>query len=82
MYIYDTVLGVMLPWHKYEIFYLFCLPFSFTVGPNSDRKIIFAYAALKSSWEARTYELTSRYYDVGCVQVSLVGTRWRFNFST
>ncbi len=41
MYIYDTVLGFMLPWHKYEISYLFCLPFYFTVGPNSDRNIIF-----------------------------------------
>ncbi len=40
------------------------------------------YAAFKSSSDVRAYELTSRYYDVGCVQVTLVGTRWRINFST
>jgi len=32
-------------------------------------------AAFKSSWDVR-------YYDAGCVQVTLVGTRWRFNFTT
>ncbi len=40
------------------------------------------YAVFKSSWDIRTYEVTSRYYDVGYVQVTLVRTRWRFNFST
>ncbi len=39
------------------------------------------YAAFKSSWDVRIYELTSRYYDVGCVQATLVRTIWRFNFS-
>ncbi len=31
-------------------------------------------AAFKSSWDVRTYELTSRYYHVGYVQVTLVET--------
>ncbi len=54
---------------------LFVYFFSFNFCTFSD-------AAFKSSWDVRTYQLTSPYYEVGCVQVTLVGTRWRFNFST
>ncbi len=37
-------------------------------------------AEFKSLWDVSTYELISRNNVVRCVQVTLVGTRWRFNF--
>ncbi len=40
------------------------------------------YAVAMSSLDVHNYELISRYYDVGYVQVTLFGTKWRLNFST
>ncbi len=51
-------------------------------GVNVLQSLVTTNDAFKSSWEVHIYVLTCCNYDVRCVQVNLVGTRWRLNFST
>ncbi len=52
------------------------------ISASCSSSVLLFNVAFKSSWDVHSYELTSRYYDVGYVQVTLVGTRWQFKFST
>ncbi len=54
-----------------------CLP-CFSFGPTSFLLLVTPSCLIFVLCCVRTYELTSHNYDVRCIQVTLVRTRWRF----